>query len=303
MKKLLLATAIVASLLSCSNNDDGPNIKNPDVAGLAYARSDQNFNDTYNSLRSEIQTTPNITIVAEVNHKANAESVGKDLRSTKLIFFGNPAVGTPLMQANQLAGLDLPQKMLVYEDSGKNVYVAYNSTSYLAARYSGVGGASSIQQLKAALNNFAEDATNDVVVENSSSEITNKAGVITLVSNNDFLNTYVKLRNAISDNSKLKIIAEVDHQAGASSVGMTLNPTRVIIFGNPELGTPLMKSKQTTALDLPQKMLVWQESDGTVNVSYNNPPYLADRHGINGNSETLETIRAALGGLAIDAAN
>ncbi|MBT0606674.1 DUF302 domain-containing protein [Aequorivita echinoideorum] len=302
MKRILLLAA-VALFFSCSNDDDGVVITNPTAPGLGYSLSTQDFTTTYNSLRNAIQANNNVNIVAEVNHTANAQSTGQDLGNTRLIIFGNPAVGTPLMQANQLAGLDLPQKMLVYQNSSNNVFVAYNSTAYLSARHAGVGGASTLQQLGTALSNFTEGATNATVSENSSSGITNRQGSITLVSNNDFATTYNNLRNAISDNTNLNIIAEVDHQLNAQSVGLTLRPTKLIIFGNPSLGTPLMRSAQTTGIDLPQKMLVWQDENGTVNISYNNPPYLAVRHNINDNAENINTIKSTLEGLAIDAAN
>jgi len=303
MKKLLVL-ALTTVIFACSNNDDNAQvINNPQTPGLAYAVSDSDFMTTYGNLRSELQVNSNISIVAEVNHTANAQSVEQDLRNTRVIFFGNPALGTPLMQENQLAGLDLPQKMLVYEDSNNNVFVTYNGTEYLAARHSGVGAATTLQQVKGALASFAENATNSTVTENSSTGITNKDGIITLVSNNDFNTTFNNLRNSIVDNSNLEFVTDLDHQANAQSVGMDLRPTKVVIFGNPTLGTPLMKNTQTTAIDLPQKMLVWEKEDGTVNISYNDPDFLKERHGITNNDERLDQIKSALNNLAIDAAN
>ncbi|RFN59751.1 DUF302 domain-containing protein [Marixanthomonas ophiurae] len=302
MKKLLIL-ALAITTFACSNDDNNAQvINNPQTPGLAYAVSDSDFTTTYSLLRSELQANPNISIIAEVNHTANAESIDKDLRNTRVIFFGNPALGTPLMQQNQLAGLDLPQKMLVYQDSDNNVFVSYNGTEYLAARHSGVGGAQTLQQIKSALANFTESATNGNVSENSSSGITNKQGIITLVSNNDFNSTYNNLRNAVVDNAALTLFAELNHQENAPNEE-DLNPTRVIIFGNPELGTPLMQNAQTTAIDLPQKMLVWQEEDGQVNISYNDPIFFKERHGITNNDERLGQIKSALNNLAIDAAN
>jgi uncharacterized protein (DUF302 family) len=78
---------------------------------------------------------------------------------------------------------------------------------------------------------------------------------------------------------------------------MELPPTTLLIFGNPRLGTPLMQASRSVAIDLPQKMLVW-EDEGEVMVSYNDPQYLAARHGIEGKEEILETISNALENLA-----
>ncbi len=119
-------------------------------------------------------------------------------------------------------------------------------------------------------------------------------GFITKKSNKNFKDTYTSLVNVITNNPNLKIIAELDHQNNAATVDLELRPTRIILFGNPKLGTPLMQNTQTIGLDLPQKILVWQAKDGTVNVSYNDPKYLQDRHGITDNEEILSKISGAL---------
>jgi len=95
-------------------------------------------------------------------------------------------------------------------------------------------------------------------------------------------------------NPNLKIILELDHQANAAKVDLTLNPTRIILFGNPKLGTPLMLSAQSTGLDLPQKILVTENESGVVHVRYNDPMYLQQRHDILDRSPVLEKISGAL---------
>ncbi len=119
-------------------------------------------------------------------------------------------------------------------------------------------------------------------------------GIITKVSKVSFEQTYQQLRTVIENNPNLKIIAELDHQKNAGSVDLKLNPTRIILFGNPRLGTPLMQNAQTIGLDLPQKILVYQEEDGTVKVAYNDPLYLKNRHTVTGQEAILEKISGAL---------
>lgn len=302
MKKLVFLTLLIG-MMACNNDDDNTVvIDTPQAAGLAYSVSESNFSTTYNAIRAGLQGNSNISIVAEVNHRANAQGVGKELRDTRLILFGNPALGTPIMQANQLAGLDLPQKILVYTDEDDNVFATYNTTAYLAKRHS-VANVGTLQQIGSALSSFVTDATGDNISENSSDAITTGQGIFTSISLNDFSTTYNKLRNAISDNPDLSIIAEVDHRANAQSVGLELNNTRLIIFGNPEAGTPLMKDSQTTAIDLPQKMLVWENSGGEVRISYNNPEYIRTRHGLDESDNVVQQIKTLLANLAVDAAN
>ncbi len=125
----------------------------------------------------------------------------------------------------------------------------------------------------------------------------NNQGVITKISSQNFEDTYTALVSVINNNPKLKIVAELDHHANAASVGLPLNPTRIIMFGNPNLGTPLMQSSPITGLDLPQKILVWQDDQGKVKVSYNDPTYLQERHNIEEKTDILQKVSSALDGL------
>lgn len=76
------------------------------------------------------------------------------------------------------------------------------------------------------------------------------------------------------------LFALVDHSGEAEKVGMKMRPTKLLIFGNPKAGTPLMLAAPSVAIDLPLKILVWEDSQGKVWVSYNSPAYLQQRHGL-----------------------
>ena len=93
----------------------------------------------------------------------------------------------------------------------------------------------------------------------------------------------------------INTFAAIDHAQNAESTGLALRPTRVIIFGNPKLGTPLMQCSQSIAIDLPQKMLIWEDEAGQVQIAYNDPRYLGGRHRLDGcGSEVIQTIAGAL---------
>jgi uncharacterized protein (DUF302 family) len=97
----------------------------------------------------------------------------------------------------------------------------------------------------------------------------------------------------------MTIFARIDHAAGASAAGLSLRPTEVLIFGNAKGGTPLMQSVQTIGLDLPLKALVWQDISGKTWLSYNDPAWLAKRHGLSGEAEAaVGIITAALHAVA-----
>ncbi len=78
----------------------------------------------------------------------------------------------------------------------------------------------------------------------------------------------------------VKVFAIIDHSGEAAGVGQALRDTKLVVFGNPEGGTPLMRAAPLVALDLPLKILVWQQADGQTVVTYNTPSYLAERYGL-----------------------
>lgn len=118
-------------------------------------------------------------------------------------------------------------------------------------------------------------------------------GLVEKISSLDFNTTYEKLRSTIDGNPNLNILLELDHSKNAASAGLELGATRIIMFGNPKLGTALMKDNQTAGIDLPQKILVF-EKNGVVTVAYNDPAYLKTRHALSGNEEIFAKISGAL---------
>jgi uncharacterized protein (DUF302 family) len=100
----------------------------------------------------------------------------------------------------------------------------------------------------------------------------------------------------------LTVFAYVDHAGGAAAVGLPLRPTDLLIFGNAKGGTPLMQAVQSIGIDLPLKMLVWQDANGATWVSYNDPAWLAHRHGLDeGTKTTVNALTGALNAIAAKA--
>lgn len=101
----------------------------------------------------------------------------------------------------------------------------------------------------------------------------------------------------------MTVFAHIDHAAGAAAAGMPLRPTDLVIFGAAKGGTPLMQSVQTIGIDLPLKALVWQDEAGTTFLSYNDPAYLAHRHGLGDAAKpVVEAMSNALKAIAAKAA-
>src|SRR6266581_4733990 len=101
----------------------------------------------------------------------------------------------------------------------------------------------------------------------------------------------------------MTVFARIDHAAGAAEVGLTLAPTELIIFGNARGGTPLMQSVQTVGIDLPLKVLVWEDAAGKTWLSYNEPSWIARRHGVRNAEQVVSKMGAALSAMARKATN
>jgi uncharacterized protein (DUF302 family) len=99
----------------------------------------------------------------------------------------------------------------------------------------------------------------------------------------------------------LNLFLRVDHAAGAKKIGKDLRPTELLVFGNPQGGTPLMECAQTAGIDLPLKALAWQDASGQVWLAYNDPRYLAGRHGAGECGAVVQNLTKALAGLAQEA--
>jgi uncharacterized protein (DUF302 family) len=122
-------------------------------------------------------------------------------------------------------------------------------------------------------------------------------GLVTRRSVHSVDDTMNRLEQAVRTRD-LVVIARVDHAGAALKAGLSLRPTQLLIFGHPRSGTPLMALAQTVGIDLPLKALVWQDEQGQVWLAYNDPAWIAQRHGITEPTQVLQGIKAALEALA-----
>ena len=306
MPKHLLVLFLVSLFLTagCGSDESDDNTPPPaasPVPGLVLTESDTDVAGTFTRLNQALQSNAQVEVVASVNHTANAQSVDLTLRPTRLVLAGNARLGGQIMQVNPAAGIDLPQQLLVYERADGTTLAAYNDPSYLAARHGIEGIDGVLEQTRTALRQLVETGTTGTVSEPGAVETSLGEGLLVVESNADVDSTFGRLREAVEANENLSIIAEIAHDDMAATVGIDLRPTKVLVFGNPALGTPLMQSAQTMGIDLPQKMLVYIDGTGTVRVVYNDPAYLAARHRATDVDEQIDAIRAALDGLAATA--
>jgi uncharacterized protein (DUF302 family) len=125
-----------------------------------------------------------------------------------------------------------------------------------------------------------------------------EGGIVNIPSNHSVDETVERLKN-ILQSKQITLFALIDHSGEAAKVGMKMLPTKLLIFGNPKGGTPLMLAAPSIALDLPLKILVSEDAQGKVWISYNSPEYLKERHGLPSNLlpniAVIETLAATAG--------
>ncbi|MAA63686.1 MAG: hypothetical protein CL581_02755 [Alteromonadaceae bacterium] len=128
------------------------------AAGLVTVKSQHSVKETADKLET-VLNQKGMTVFTRVNHTEGAKKAGLDLRPTELVIFGNPKVGTPLMQCEQSVAIDLPQKALIWEDADGQVWLGYNDPEFLRKRHAIEGCDAVLKKIDGALGKFAEAAT------------------------------------------------------------------------------------------------------------------------------------------------
>ena len=264
----------------------------PGGLGMITIQSNQDFHATWDALVSQVSGFPFFEVV---DHSGAASSIGETLLPNRLAVFGNPVLGTPIMIANQDAGIDFPQKMLVWEDEKGNVFVGYSPPEYLIARYfprdrrvlKSLEG--SFNTIATRLNEIATTAAGKRVKKMVKDEVKplgrlfsrRNDGLRKVRSMTSFNATVHQLVTAIENAKGPSIFLLIDHSANAP-VGLDLDPTYLVVFGAAAIGTPLMQVDATFGADLPLKILVVEKTDSRNNkkvfVIANEVDFLRKRH-------------------------
>ena len=224
-------------------------------------------------------------IVLIVDHSAAAQSVDMELSPTQVIFAQQSRfLERLLLKRSDTIGIDLPVKILVFENEGA-IQVTFNPIGYLVDRHDIKVKDLLLRFLESKLKQFGDRPD----------------GLVTVESRQTVEDTVASLQAAISLNTAFRIplVLDFDEDRGHSHFHRDRRLPVLIVFGNPNAGTPLMQTDQSIGIDLPQKFLVWEDRDGRVNITYNDPFFIAARHNIQGQDARLEAIAGALRNFAL----
>jgi uncharacterized protein (DUF302 family) len=216
-------------------------------------------------------------ITAVINHAKNADNIGQFLRPTQVVMFRKKFFDARLAHRRQSVAIDLPLKILVYEDEAGNIKLKSNDIGYLIDRHEINIHEFVFYHLDATIDQFG----------------LNDKGIIMVPSNQSVKDTVNQLKTVLM-NAGFSIPVEIKF----GDEIRRLRDTTLLIFGNPNVGTQLMQNRQEIGLDLPQKFLVFEDRQGQVKIAYNDPNFIAQRAGIQGLETLLGNIANALANFA-----
>ncbi|GJL62116.1 MAG: hypothetical protein NPIRA04_07700 [Nitrospirales bacterium] len=200
-------------------------------------------------------------IVATIDHQAGARSVDLELRPTQVILFRQARLDSALIRRTPLAALDLPHKFLVFEDEHGDIQLRVNLPGFLIDRHDVPVFDGFVAKLDRALTQFGR-------LDNG----------VRLVKSHQSVDQTVETLLQILKERGFRIPAVVKFLKHAHRFSGNLRKPQLIIFGNPQVGTPLMQNNQSIGLDLPQKFLVFQDRKRQVYIAFNDPQFLAQKH-------------------------
>jgi uncharacterized protein (DUF302 family) len=229
-------------------------------------------------LLSIIDNNQKVSLVAHFEHHKMAQQKGLALETTHAIYFGNPQLGTPLLQKDQLLGLDLPQKIITF-DSKNRSFLYRLSTTYLSDRYE--VSFNDLSTMTKTLDGLSQNIAGNDQRQMKSPPVEEHEGLIVKNSSQTFSEALKAVKQQIKSTNQLDILAELDHQKNAASVDMELRPTHVIMFGNRQVGIQLMQENRSIAVELPLKILIFEDENGQVKLARKDMQFLLNRYQVN----------------------
>lgn len=228
-------------------------------------------------------SSANLSKILDIDHSRLAQEAGSVMPPATVLIFSDPALDSELIKLNPLVALDLPLRVLAFEDVGDSASkVIYNSFDFLVSRYQLGPGAT--KSLRTKYNHAMSEITKGVPPEAMASFASDEMkpdGVITIESPYGYQETIDRVNAAINEQKDTVHFGVVDFQANARELGIELNPSYLILFGGPGPGGTAMADAPTLGLDgFCQKFLVWEDASGGINLSFNDLLALAERQGV-----------------------
>lgn len=267
MRRLVLAFLVVFGVLGCS--------KFTPIPESEYQKTDVIAHQVLMNIADEAI----LDEVAVIDHSRLANQKGSRLAPTQLILFHNKALEAQLLKLNPLVAMELPIKLLIYlEPTHDEVKLVWNDFTYISRRYHLGLQAQLAQQYEESLVAAIKGVDQSIESPLTLTRI-DESALITLSSPMNFESSLKRAVNIARDNKDVIIFDLIDFQKVARDYGVVIPKMTLVLFGAPGPGGRAMKASQSLGLDgFPQKVLVWNDSQGNTHVTYNELLLLATRH-------------------------
>lgn len=254
-------------LLSIGCTDNAP------IDPTRYRVPDQ-YSETVLSI---VDHDSDLTLIADIDHSRLAAAQGVPMPPARVILASSPGLEASLLAQNPLTALDLPLRVLSYEDAEGSPAVIYNPYSFLKSRHDLPDGPELGKSYEALMNRLVDKIPPEARRQFSIQRMEER-GIIDLESRFAFDDTLGRVRDAIDAQGDTVWFGEVDYQELAASQGVDLRPLRLFLFGGPAPGGKAMSEAPTLGLDaFCQKLAIWEDEAGQVHVSFNDLLALAER--------------------------
>lgn len=249
------------------------------IAESRYVEPDQLFQSLVANARSHTE----FEVIVDIDHSRFGAEAGSPMPPSHVLIWSDPGLEAGILSINPVAAVDLPLRILAYEDPGTGrAAVIYNSYEFVARRHSLPEDSWLREGYESAVSKVTQGIPEAAIKVFASDDMPDK-GLVTLKSPHDFETTKKRIQNAIHAQSDTVDFGEVDFAARSKAHGIELRPLQLILFGGPGPGGKAMASAPTLGLDaFCQKLLIWQDKDETVYVTFNDLLSLAKRQQVSG---------------------
>ena len=231
----------------------------------------------YNTLEANIRSQKEYEIIVDIDHARLAQKAGSPMPPSHVIIWSDPKLETEILKHNPIAGVDLPLRILAFEDpaTGQEAVIA-NHFDFIRDRHALPDTEALREKYESAISKATQGIPDEKIARFDSNTMHDK-GLITLDSPYDFNKTEKLIIDAINANSDTTIFATVDFAKRAKEFDVSLAPVRLILFGAPGPGGKAMSAAPKLGLDtFCQKMLIWQDKAGSVHLTFNDLLVLAE---------------------------
>ncbi len=241
----------------------------------------QSSDEFFEKIDSNIAKEPLLLKAFEIDHSRLGAQEESYMPPARVLMFSNKKLESELLKRNQLVGIDLPLRILAYETAPNGPSkIIYNSFDYLASRY-GLSPFGVTRNLFEESLSLALSGIDPSDIATFSQDQMQPDGIVTLDSPFDFEKTYSRVLDVINSLDDSVVFGSIDFQSQVQDFGVDIPPTKLILFGGPSPGAKAMRNAPTLGLDaFCQKLLVWEDDQQVVHLSFNDLLRVAERHDV-----------------------